>query len=197
MNFLAHQYLSFDIPEIQLGNLYGEIVRVKDYLNFPVGIQNGILLHREIDTFTDSHPIVKESTRIFHENHGKYSPVIVDVLYDYFLIKNWNVYSNVPYDEFVEKCYSLFRKEQQDFPETLQYIMHYLLKYDWFNTYKTVEGIGQTLKGISKRAKFENSIGNAVNELVEFEEELNHHFQLFFPDLVNHCKDFLKERYNL
>lgn len=197
MNFLAHQYLSFDIPEIQLGNLYGEIVRGRDYQNFPKGIRDGILLHREIDSFTDSHPIVKNSTEFFHKNHGKYSPVIVDILYDYFLIKNWNSFSTVDYDEFVKKCYSLFEKNQATFPDSLRYIIHYLLKYDWFHTYSTVEGIGRTLKGISQRASFENSMGDAVEELVEFEKELENHFLLFFPELIKHCKDFLNESYNL
>jgi|26BtaG_2_1085354.scaffolds.fasta_scaffold00317_3 acyl carrier protein phosphodiesterase len=196
MNLLAHQYLSFQIPDIQLGNLYGEIVRARDYLNYAEGIQKGILLHREIDSFTDSHEVVKRSTRLFHKNQGKYSPVIVDVLYDYFLIKNWDTYSDIPFENFVTDCYQLFEENLDEFPESLRYMMQYLLEYDWFRTYQTHEGIHQTLKGMSKRTKFENNMGEAVNELIKFEEELNEHFNLFFPDLIIHCKDFLKDIYN-
>ena len=197
MNFLAHQYLSFQIPDIQLGNLYGEIVRARDYLNYPEGIQKGILLHREIDSFTDSHKVVKQSTRLFHKNHSKYAPVIVDVLYDYFLIRNWETYSDIPFDGFVTNCYQLFETNLPSFPDSLRTTVGYLIKYDWFHTYQTPEGIQRTLTGLSKRTKYKNNMDEAVNELIEFEEELNAHFNLFFPDLIIHCKDFLKDSYNL
>lgn len=192
MNFLAHQFLSFHNPELQIGNLYGEIVRVKDYLEYPAGIQKGILLHRSIDSFTDSNEIVKNSTRLFHTKYGKFAPVIVDVLYDYFLIKNWNIYTHDDYEEFVSDCYRLFREKFEEFSPKLQYIVKHLLEYDWFHNYSNYDGIRETLNGISLRSKFENNIGEAVNELIEFEDRLNNDFNLFFPKLIEHCKSFIK-----
>lgn len=192
MNFLAHQFLSFHQKDLQIGNLYGEIVRVKDYLDFPPGIQKGILLHRSIDSYTDINEVVKSSTSLFHEKYGKFAPVIVDVLYDYFLIKNWDKYSNQPYEEFVSDCYSLFRSEFDNFSDKLQYIMKHLLDYDWFHNYNNYEGIRQTLNGISHRSKFKNNIDEAVTELKLYENELNEHFNLFFPGLTEHCKSFIE-----
>lgn len=192
MNFLAHQYLSFQNPEIQIGNLYGEIVRGKDFENFPGNIRKGILLHRSIDTFTDAHEIVKKSSQKFHENYGKYSPIIVDVIYDYFLIKNWETYSDQDFEAFVSDCYALFQSELENFPEELQFIVNHLIKYDWFHNYQTLEGVESTLKGISQRSKFENNIYKAVREVQLNEEELNEEFNLFFPELINHCKLFLE-----
>lgn len=191
MNFLAHQYLSFQLPVIQLGNLYGEIVRGKDYLDFPQELQKGILLHREIDTFTDSHDAVKNSTRRFHEKYGKYAPVIVDVLYDYILIQHWEKYSEVDFEEFVTRCYDLFQLHFDSFPPQLQFIVQHLLKYDWFHNYTSLEGIRQTLKGISQRSKFPNNIAESVIEFELFEEELTNDFHQFFPELVKHCQLFL------
>ena len=193
MNFLAHQYLSFQRPEIQLGNLYGEIVRGKDYLDFSGGIQQGILLHRQIDTFTDAHDAVKNSTQKFHEKYGKYAPVIVDVLYDYILIKNWEKYSQVPYNKFVSDCYQLFRQNFEGFPSQLQYIVKHLLEYDWFQNYSNLEGIRQTLKGISQRSTFSNNIEEAVTEFMLYEKDLEKDFYEFFPELIQHCKTFIGE----
>jgi acyl carrier protein phosphodiesterase len=49
-------------------------------------IQNGITLHRAIDTFTDAHPVFRESTKVTFRYHH-YAGVIVDVFYDHFLAK--------------------------------------------------------------------------------------------------------------
>src|SRR5690606_4431081 len=173
-------------------NLYGEIVRGKDFENFPGNIRKGILLHRSIDTFTDAHEIVKKSSQKFHENYGKYSPIIVDVIYDYFLIKNWKTYNDQDFEAFVSDCYALFQSELENFPEQLQFIVNHLIKYDWFHNYQTLEGVESTLKGISQRSKFENNIYKAVQEVQLNEEELNEEFNLFFPELINHCKLFLE-----
>ena len=191
MNYVAHQLLSFHLPEIQIGNLYGEVVRGKDYENFENGMQKGILLHREIDTFTDSHETVKNSTMKFHERFGKYAPVIVDVLYDYLLIQNWEKYSPQPFEEFVDECYELFRKNFEEFPPQLQYIVKHLLKYDWFHNYATIEGIQKTLKGISQRSKFTNHIEEATEEMQLYLTDFEKDFEEFFPKITQHCKSFL------
>lgn len=191
MNFVAHQLLSFNNPEIQIGNLFGEVVRGKDFENFEGDRQKGILLHRQIDTFTDDHDIVKKSTQKFHERYGKYSPVIVDVLYDYILISNWNKFSDESYVQFVKACYELFQKHFEEFPADLQYMVKHLLKHDWFGNYSTISGIEQTLRGISQRSKFENNIETAIEELHIYKEELESEFLEFFPLLTAHCKSFI------
>jgi acyl carrier protein phosphodiesterase len=196
MNYLAHQFLSFQNTDIQLGNLYGEIVRGKDYENYSGDIRKGILLHRSIDTFTDSHEIVKESSKKFHEKYGKFSPIIVDVVYDYFLIKNWNTYSNIEFETFVDDCYSLLNKELENFPEKLNFIVRHLLKYDWFHNYQSLSGIEDTLRGIRNRSKFENQIDQSIVEIQANYEELNQEFQAFFPELMQHCQDFIAKPLN-
>lgn len=193
MNFLAHQYLSFQNPEIQLGNLYGEIIRGKDYLNFSGDLKKGILLHRQIDSYTDAHPVVKKSSRKFHEKYGKYAPVIVDVVYDYFLILNWKTYTDLNFEQFVSDCYSLFQSQMHIFPEKLQFITTHLIKNDWFHNYQTLDGIKQTLKGISQRSKFRNNMEQSIQEIIENHDELNEEFNTFFPDLEKHCLLFIEK----
>ena len=58
MNFLAHIYLSGNNDLLKIGNFMAYGIRGNDYLDYPEGIQKGIILHREIDTFKDSHPIL-------------------------------------------------------------------------------------------------------------------------------------------
>lgn len=191
MNFVAHQYLSFKQQSLQIGNLLGETVKGKQYLDFPDDIQKGILLHRSIDTFTDSHEIVKQSSSYFHETQHKFAPIIVDVIYDYFLIKHWNDFSDTPYQKFKLDCYQLFKNEYDTFPKKLQETIFYLLKYDWFENYSTIEGVQKTLKGIGSRAKFENYLHQIIPEFEQYYSMLEKDFLQFFPLLQTHCKNFI------
>jgi acyl carrier protein phosphodiesterase len=51
MNYLAHAYLSFKHEDILLGNLISDFVKGKKKFDYPLLIQKGITLHRNIDTF--------------------------------------------------------------------------------------------------------------------------------------------------
>ena len=107
MNFLAHIYLSKDDPMITIGNFMADGIKGKKYLKYNEEIQKGILIHRWIDTYTDSHPIVKQSTKRLHKKYSHYSGVIVDILYDHFLAKNWKNYHQEPLEKYIANFYQL------------------------------------------------------------------------------------------
>ena len=73
---------------VVIGNFIADGIKGKKYLEYPAAIQKGILLHRAIDSYTDSHPVVRQSSKRLHANYGHYSGVIVDILYDHFLASN-------------------------------------------------------------------------------------------------------------
>lgn len=193
MNLVAHQFLSFNEPSLQIGNLLGEVVKGNKYNNYPKLISQGILLHRFIDNYTDQNEIVKQSTAYFHSTQHKYAPIIVDLLYDYFLIKNWEKYSNENFEIFKENCYKLFVDNYNNFPDNLQHIVDHLLKHDWFENYSSLEGIQKTLNGISKRTSFANNLENAFNVMVETQEDIEKEFLQFFPRIITISEDFISK----
>ncbi len=85
MNYLAHAYLSFEITDITVGNMISDFVKGKQKFDYPLTIQHGIMLHRAIDGFTDTHPITREAKSFFKGAYGPYSGPLVDVVYDHFL----------------------------------------------------------------------------------------------------------------
>ena len=109
MNFLAHIYLSGDDDMITIGNFMADGIKGKKYLKYPEGIQKGILIHRWIDSYTDSHTITKQSTKRLHAKYGHYSGVIVDILYDHFLAKNWHQYHEQSLETYVDDFYELLK----------------------------------------------------------------------------------------
>ena len=92
MNFLAHIYLSGDSRELLIGNFIGDYVKGKDYEKYPPAIQDGILLHRKIDWFTDDHSITKKAKKLVRGQYGLYAGIVIDIFYDHYLSANWDQY---------------------------------------------------------------------------------------------------------
>lgn len=193
MNFLAHIYLSDNNDFIKIGNFMADGIRGNNYLNYPDEIKKGIILHRYIDTFTDANEIFRVSKHRLHERYGHYSGVIVDILYDHFLAKNWNKYSDESLTSFV---YSFYKSLEDNFdiltPKT-QRILPIMIEQNWLESYATIEGISKILYQMDYRTKFKSKMQFAVEELEMFYSDFENEFTLFFEELRNHVKEKLVE----
>ena len=183
MNFLAHIYLSNDNDLIKIGNFMADGIRGKHYEHLPADIQKGIILHRAIDTFTDSHPVFRQSTKRLHERYHHYAGVIVDVVYDHFLAKNWAKYSDEPLFDFVQRFYQSLQDNKPFLTEKTIDMMPYMIKYDWLFSYQYVDGIARILFQMDQRTKNNSKMQFAIEELKEFYDEFEHEFTSFFEDL--------------
>ncbi|MCR9183031.1 MAG: acyl carrier protein phosphodiesterase [Flavobacteriaceae bacterium] len=193
MNFLAHIYLSGNDNELIIGNFIADGIKGKKYKKFSPGIQKGILLHREIDTFTDAHPIVRQSTKRLHKNYGHYSGIIVDILYDHFLAKNWSRYSNIRLDVFVENFYQLLKDSFEILPTRIQKMMPYMIADNWLLSYATIEGISKILYQMNYRTQNKSKMNLAVAELEEYYNEFETEFTAFFDELILFSNQKLQE----
>ena len=195
MNFLAHLYLSDNNSQIMIGNLIADHIRGNKFDHFPAEIQKGIFLHRKIDTFTDTHTIVKKSKRRLHERYGHYDGVIIDVFYDYFLAKNWHKYSDIPLITYTQNVYKILTKAEDILPQKTKDLLPYMIKYDWLYNYQFLEGIEEVLKGINKRTKGRSKMDLAIEDLKQHEHELQNDFFLFFDDLISFVEtEFIKNK---
>ena len=183
MNFLAHAYLSFDQDEILIGNFIADFIRGKEIENYPKKIQVGIHLHRAIDTFTDSHPLVKEIQTHLRPQFGHYARVISDVFFDYFLAKNWNKYSTVPLETYSISVYQTFQSSPATLPPSFLRMLYWMEQQNWLYAYRNLTGIQQTLDGLTRRATFDSKMNAATQVLREKEEEIEALFFVFFQDL--------------
>lgn len=184
MNFLAHIYLSGNSKLITIGNFMADGIKGKRYGKYPKEIQIGILLHREIDTFTDAHPTVRMSTKRLHKNYSHYSGVIVDILYDHFLAKNWSLYSEIPLELYVADFYDSLRTYSHFLTSQMHHMIPYMLAENWLVSYAKIEGIQKVLNGMNNRTKNVSGMNNATNELIEFYDEFEAEFTSFFEELL-------------
>lgn len=184
MNFLAHIYLSFDDPQITLGNFMADSIRGRDYLQFPERIQKGVLLHRAIDTFTDTHPITRKSSKRLHSRYRHYSMVIVDIYYDHFLARNWDSYSDISLESFTDNFYILLEENLHLMPETVQLMTPYMITDNWLLSYRELDGIHRVLKGLNRRTGLKSGMDQAMEELEDFYGEFQTEFTAFFDELI-------------
>ena len=192
MNFLAHLYLSGDNPSILIGNFIGDFVKGKN-LAEKVGseIAKGIELHREIDFFTDQHPIVTESKKRLRPKYHHYSGVIVDVFYDHFLAINWNDYHQELLPDYANSIYDLIQKNSAILPDRVNIMLPYMINSNWLVNYANTEGIHRALTGMARRTPFESKMDESISDLKENYEEFKTEFTAFFPELIQHCNSWL------
>lgn len=171
-------------------------IRGNDYLDYPEGIQKGVVLHREIDTFTDSHPIFRQSKHRIQQKYNHYSGVIIDLYYDHFLAKNWSKYSATPLAEYVSHFYELLQQNQSLLsPRTLK-ICPIMIAQNWLLDYATFEGISKILVQMDHRTKMKSNMSEAPSELLADYDLFENEFTLFFDELILFSDKKKAELYN-
>lgn len=183
MNFLAHIFLSGKNEELIIGNFIADSVKGKKYLNFPPDIQKGILLHRSIDFYTDTHPTVRKSTSRLFKNYSHYSSVIVDIFYDHFLASNWSRYSDTSLEIFIAEFYLLLQSNFSILPEPIQRFLPIMIEENWLLSYASLEGIQKILYQMNIRTKGRSKMDEAIKDLRENYEVFREDFNDFFPEL--------------
>ncbi len=183
MNFLAHLYLSEENTNILIGNFIADHLKGNKFQHFHPEIQQGIQLHRQIDTFTDTHAIVKKSKQRLQKRYGHYNGVIIDIFYDYFLAKNWSSYSAIPLDIYANSVYSLLEKNSAILPEKTIHLLPYMIQYNWLYNYQFLKGIKSVLEGMNRRTQGKSKMHLAIEDLENQSEKFEKDFTLFFQDL--------------
>ncbi len=199
MNHLAHFFLSGDNEDLAIGNFVADFISNRELPQFTEGVKRGIMLHRKIDAFTDAHPVVKQSTKRLHPFHHKYSPVIVDIYYDFLLAKNWDKYAvgdpsvwNDDLRSFIDKIYNLLTNRHLELPTKLRNRLPRMIADDWLMRYTTYEGLHRAFLMIEKHAAFPGNFGNAATHLEMYLEEFDAEFNLYFPDLQSHVSAVIR-----
>lgn len=192
MNFLAHIYLSGDDDMVKIGNFMADSIHGRKPESFPYGIQKGIMLHRAIDSFTDAHPVFRQTTKRLHARYHHYAGVIADVYYDHFLAKNWKDFHPDPLEIFAANFYELLNDNFSLLAEQTRQMVPYMIRDNWLVGNAHLDGIARTLKQIDRRTGNKSGMSTAIDELTEFYAEFESEFRIFFEAV----QSFAKEKYN-
>ena len=180
MNFLAHSYLSPSIPLVRLGNTFGDFIKGKAMLGVHPDVVKGVLLHREIDTFTDNHPITQECKKIFINQLGLFSGIVVDMVYDHFLAKNWSKYSSIELKDYAKELFNDFDNQHDNLPEKVCEVVPIMKAQNWILAYETVNGMEKILKKMSQRISNKKDLTVGIPLLIVHEKLIESMFFEFF-----------------
>ncbi|GAA0871786.1 acyl carrier protein phosphodiesterase [Gangjinia marincola] len=184
MNFLAHIYLSGEDPELMLGNFMADAVKGKKYLTYPKPIQNGIILHRAIDYYTDTHPVVRQSISRLFPVYRHYSGVIIDVLYDHFLAKYWNDFHTQELESYIKQFYELLSANAEVLPNRVKNFYPYMIRDNWLGSYTTLPGLKKILGQMNRRTGEKGKLDQSITEIEADYALFKNEFFTFFPDLI-------------
>lgn len=184
MNYLAHTYLSGNNDDIKIGNFLGDWVKGSDYLKYSDDIRTGIVLHRNIDSFTDQHPIVLFSAGRFKSRYSRYSGVIIDILYDHFLASNWKDFCDVSLRDYVNRMHNVILNKFELLPERLKNFLPGFMSERWIERYATLDGIRDVLDTMSKRTSLPNETEFAISVMEAYYNDFNHEFFDFFSQII-------------
>lgn len=188
MNYLAHAFLSFNHPQVLLGNMISDFVKGQLQYQYPAAVQAGIVLHREIDRFTDAHPATKEMAAIFKPQYRLYSGAIADVLYDYYLANDRSLFeSREQLMLFTEQCFKDLQANEKWFPTRFASMFSYMREQNWLYHYQFHWGVQKSLQGLTKRAKYMPDSKPAFELFLANEAIFKNCYQAFFPDVKKHA----------
>lgn len=186
MNYLAHIFLSGNDDEIIIGNFIGDYVKGKDYNLYSPNVKKGILLHRRIDSFTDRHKIVHQSMSYFAPRYHKYAGIIIDILYDHFLVVNWARFSPQLLEDFKDNLFDCLKYNYNILPDRVQFFLPSFIKNDWINIYRSIEGIINVLIRMSMRTTLPDYTDFAREVIRKYYVQLQSEFLTYFPDIIRY-----------
>ncbi|TWI61913.1 acyl carrier protein phosphodiesterase [Pseudoduganella lurida] len=168
-----------------VGAMLGDFVKANDVLDYPPEIAREILLHRHVDSYTDSHPVVREARELFGEGRRRYAGIVLDVFYDHELSRHWDAWCDTPRHALIAQFYRALQAHEAILPLRLREMLPYLVRQDWLGSYATFEGVEGTVVRVSRRLSRNGELlRDGIGDLVRHRDAIAAGFERFFPDLV-------------
>jgi acyl carrier protein phosphodiesterase len=171
--------------------MISDFVKGRDKLGFSGNIQKGIVLHRYIDEYTDSHPATKKAMEVFRPYYRLYSAPIMDVLFDYFIANDESLFDDKSLKEFTQSTYRHLENYSTDLPNRFLQMFTYMKTEDWLYNYKYEDGMRKSLYGLMRRASFVKESDTAYRLFLEHRNLLQECYDNFFGDV----KQFAKQKF--
>lgn len=174
--------------QVKIGNFIGDFVKGNQLNSQPSRIRAGIVLHRKIDSFTDSHPVVIETIGMLRPVFGRYSGIIVDMYFDYFLAVSFSDYAGVRLNTFAFRFYVDLLFYYKYLPVKVKRFVFHFITTNRLKRYSTLEGLKSSLQIMSNHKIPAIEPDKTIDFLILNHDELEEKFHQFFPDLIQFVK---------
>jgi len=193
MNYLAHLFLSRDDASLAIGNFIADFITAKQVRMIDDKFKNGIALHRKIDSFTDAHKDFRAGTKRLSEHHGKYAPVVLDILYDHLLAKHWDTFSDISLDTFSINTYDVLKNHIHVFEEFGVHYIQKMIDHNFLMGYREKERVTYVLSKMDQRTRFPSDFASGISHLYDHLDAFEAEFHSFMPEIIDLSKNHSKE----
>jgi acyl carrier protein phosphodiesterase len=186
MNYLAHLHLAPNDAQARIGNLLGDFIRPVHAQHLPLAMQLGMQLHRQIDQYTDAHPLVRHCKQFIAPERQRYAGILLDIYFDHFLARHWVQFHPQALPEFSQQVYAELAHYEGLLPKRLQEILPNMIRNDWLSGYQHLERVAQVLAGFAKyRIQRTSHFAAGIDDLKLHYTQLEAAFLAFYPQLIN------------
>lgn len=169
-----------------LANLFGDFVKGSNFQHFSSKIQEGIVLHRAIDTYIDSHKEVLDLKLMLYQDLPKVAGIAVDLFFDHLLAKTWEKHHVQEYESFLNDFYLHNSEIENDLTLEFKQFITIFRDRKWLNHYPTDFGLAKSCEGVSRRISFTNKLAEAPEIFYKRENEIEAVFQKYMMDAKTH-----------
>lgn len=192
MNYLAHIYLASQSDDAMIGALLGDFAGAAYAGEYTPEIEREIAIHRKVDIYTDSHPVVLAAKEQFEQGRRRFAGILLDIFYDHVLIVNWAQYNLQPSDrpasELIARFYRALQARRAILPERLQRMLPYMVEHDWLGSYREFAGVEIAVKRVSERLSRNGELlRDGLEDVRKNYASLSAGFHEFFPDLIGYA----------
>ena len=188
MNFLAHAFLAGPLATDRIGGMIGDFVKGRlDPLPPGLGaaLAAGVMLHRRIDSFADTHPAFRRSRARVSAERRRVGGIMVDLFYDHFLALHWTRFSAQPLAEFTAHTYRLIGQHPEPMPESFRPVFERMAQHDWLASYRDAANVARALDRMAEfRLRRPNPLAGAGEELLRDYAGFEADFFDFVPDAL-------------
>ena len=187
MNHFAHLVLAQPTVESTVGNLLGDFARGVNVDALPAPVRDGLINHREVDRFTDSHPLVLEMKRGFSRKRRRFAGIALDIYFDHLLICHWQRFERRSLEQLIADFYRRMSAGRELMPgPDMRRVTRRMIDYDWFRSYGDIDAIAESLDRVAERIRFDNDFANAIEDLQRQHDFIRDAFLEFYPQLQKH-----------
>jgi len=189
MNWLAHIFISENDIDYRLGNLLADTLKGRAWQGCSNKLLQGMQMHQAIDAFTDAHDCVRCSKARLG-NSGYLRGVVIDIVYDHLLLKNWELYSRQSLQKFIQNFNHHAKVAVSEFPEHANLFVKQLISSNCLTSYNTIEGVQLAFQRIDRRLsdRLRNrELTSTYSVVVEKQiYNIENDFLSFFPQLIDY-----------
>lgn len=190
MNYLAHLLLSGPDRDMQVGGLLGDFVKGPLRNELPATIEQGIQLHRRLDSLTDRHEAFIAAATYLPAPWRRYRGILLDIYFDHLLARHWQDFHHQPLEDFCADFYRHLQRHHSILPPRALHFSQVAPQVGWLESYRSANNLPLMLDNVGQRLRRPVPLGNAVPLLAANSEFITEHFLALMTDLLAFASEY-------